>query len=256
MALDKGFTYSFQFVYRTGMDKLSKDWLTQGLIDFEYKKYVLLGYLNFVNNSFSKVELYPFMSDLVFHYRNLQAIKENKSLLRESFPKEISLEDFKKLEVRYKELIEDDTVMNELQSIIEFAIPQIQETIQDGSEIFEYVESQCEVAPIGVTPLYAKEGYLFVTQPPQNETNVYRYQVSIFEDANEQYRSLNTEHLDTFNKSPLTTYESLKLNLIKQFKDLPNPATYLILSKMKFPFTATLMPVVKRLFVKQISVAS
>lgn len=28
------------------MDNLQKDWLTQGLIDFEYKKYVLLAYLN------------------------------------------------------------------------------------------------------------------------------------------------------------------------------------------------------------------
>ena len=27
------------------MEKLSKDWLTQGLIDFEYKKYVLMAYL-------------------------------------------------------------------------------------------------------------------------------------------------------------------------------------------------------------------
>ena len=69
------------------MEKLSKDWLTQGLIDFEYKKYVLMAYLQTVKSSFGKVELYPFMADLVFHYRNLQALKENKALIRESFPK-------------------------------------------------------------------------------------------------------------------------------------------------------------------------
>jgi hypothetical protein len=54
-------------------------------------------------------------------------------------------------------------------------------------------------------------------------------------------------------KRPLYTYERLKLDLIKKFSDLPNPATYLILSKMKFPFSETLMPVAKRLFVKHIS---
>ena len=79
------------------MEKLSKDWLTQGLVDFEYKKYLLLAYLQTVKKSFSKVELYPFLSDLVFHYRNLVAVKENKALIRDSFPKEISLEEFKKL---------------------------------------------------------------------------------------------------------------------------------------------------------------
>ena len=119
--------------------------------------------------------------------------------------------------------------------------------------IYEYVESQCEISPVGVTPLYAKEGYLFVTQPPEKETNIYRYQMSIFEGSQEQLRSLNTEFIESVAKSPLNTYERIKLDLIKKFRDLPNPAAFLILAKMKFPFSETLMPVAKRLFVKHIS---
>jgi hypothetical protein len=238
------------------VEKLSKDWLTQGLIDFEYKKYLLMGYLQTVQKSFDRTELYPFMSDLVFHYRNLVSIKENKSLIRESFPKEISIEDFKRLELSYRKLIDDDAIMSELESIIEFALPQLSDSLKDGSVIYDYVESQCEISPIGVTPLYAKEGYLFVSQPPEKETILYRYQVSIFGDSQEQLRSLNTQYIDTIEKNTVNTYEQLKLSLIKRFKDLPNPATYLILSKMKFPFTETLMPVAKRLFVKHISDSS
>lgn len=235
------------------MEKLSKDWLTQGTIDFEYKKYVLLAYLQTVKNSFDKVQLYPFMADLVFHYRNLLAVKENKTLIRESFPKEISLEEFKKLELSYKQLVEDDAVMTELESIIDFSLPKIQGSLQEGSVIYEYVESQCEISPIGVTPLYGNEGYLFVTLPPENETNIYRYQVSFFEGSQEQLRSLNTVFVERIEKKPLNTYEQIKLGLIRRFSDMPNPATYLILAKMKFPFTETLMPVAKRLFVKHIS---
>jgi len=235
------------------MDRLSKDWLTQGLIDFEYKKYVLLAYLQTVKDSFNRVELYPFMADLVFHYRNLMAVKENKSLIRESFPKEISLEEFKKLELSYREMIEDDGLMGEIESIIEFALPKIKDSLKEGSVIYDYVESQCEICPVGLTPLYANEGYLFVTQPPENETNVYRYQVSIFEDSQEQLRSLNTQFVESVEKKPFYTYESIKLDLIRKFKDMPNPAAFLVLSKMKFPFIETFMPVAKRLFVKHIS---
>jgi hypothetical protein len=238
------------------MEKLSKDWLTQGLIDFEYKKYLLLAYLQTVKKSFDRVELYPFLADLVFHYRNLLAVKENKTLIRESFPREISLEDFKKLEISYRELVEDDAIMNELQSIIEFSIPQIKDSLKEGSLIYEFVESKCEISPIGVTPLYANEGYLFVTQPPEKETKVYRYQVSIFEDSKEQLRSLNTQFLEAVDKNTLNTYERIKLDLIKKYKDMPNPAAFLLLSKMKFPFSETLMPVAKRLFVKHISQAA
>lgn len=238
------------------MERLSQDWLTQGLIDFEYKKYILLAYLKHVKTSFDRVELYPHMADLVFHYRNLLSLKDNKTLIRESFPKELSLEDFKKLEISYHKLIDDDDVMQELESILEFAIPQVKDSINEGSVIFDYVESNCEISPIGVTPLYAKEGYLFVAQPPQSEAQVYRYQVSIFEDVHEQFRSLNTELVDTVQKSSFITYESIKLDLIRKFKDLPNPATYLLTSKLKFPFRATLMPVAKRLFIKHITMAT
>jgi hypothetical protein len=235
------------------MERLSNDWLTQGLIDLEYKKYVLLAYLKTVKSSFDRVELYPFMADLVFHYRNLQAVKENKALIRESFPKEISLEEFKKLELSYKQLVDDDAIMAELESIIDFSLPKIRESLQEGSAIYEYVESQCEISPIGVTPLYANEGYLFVTSPPERETNIYRYQISFFEGSQEQLRSLNTEFIEKHEKRPLHTYERIKLELIRKFSDMPNPATFLILAKMKFPFSETLMPVAKRLFVKHIS---
>ena len=235
------------------MEKLSKDWLTQGLIDFEYKKYVLLAYLQTVKKSFDRVELYPFLADLVFHYRNLLAVKENKALIRESFPRELSLEEFKKLELRYHELVEDDALMSELGSIIEFAIPQIKESLKVGSVIYEYVESNVEISPVGVTPLYANEGYLFVTQPPERETNVYRYQVSIFEDSKEQLRSLNTQFVESVDKNMRNTYERIKLDLIKRYKDLPNPAAFLVLSKLRVPLAETLMPVAKRLFVKHIS---
>lgn len=238
------------------MENLSKDWLTQGMIDFEYKQYQLLAYLKTVKDSFNRTELYPFMADLVFHYRNLVAVKENKALFQDSFPKEISLEEIKKLEISYRKMVDDDAVMAELETIIEFSIPKIKNSLQEGSVIYEYVESKCEIAPIGVTPLYAKEGYLFVTQPPEKETNVYRYQISIFEGSHEQLRGINTEFIESVEKNLVNTYENIKLGLVKRYRDLPNPAAYLILSKMKFPFTETLMPVAKRLFVKHISKAA
>ena len=140
------------------MEKLSKDWLTQGLIDFEYKKYLLMAYLQTVKSSFGKVELYPFLADLVFHYRNLQALKENKALIRDSVPKELSLEEFRKLELSYREMIEDEVVMGVLESIINFALPQLKDSLQVGSIFCECVVSECVVSRVGGSTLYAKEG--------------------------------------------------------------------------------------------------
>lgn len=235
------------------MDKLKDNWLTDGLIDFEYKKYQLLAYLQNVKKSFKRLELYPFLSDMIFHYRNLILLKENKTLIRESFPKELSPESMKNMVLNYRRIIDDDLVMQEIESIMEYALPQFKDSLDEGSFIYEYVESKCEISPVGLTSLYVDEGYLFVTQPPEKETNVYRYQTTLFNQSAEPLRGIHTEFLLTAERSLSNTYENLKLNLIKQYVGLPNPAVYLVSSKVKFPYVQTLMPVAKRLLVKQIT---
>jgi len=235
------------------MDELKSNWLTDGLIDFEFKKYQLLAYLQKVKESFGRVELYPFLSDLVFHYRNLRSISENKEIIQDAFPKEISTESLKNLELSYRKIINDDVVMREIEDIISFSIPQVKSSLDEGSFIYEYVESQCEISPVGLTSLYANEGYLFISQPPQKEAEVFRYQVTFFQQSNETMRGIHTQHMFTTERSINNTYEGIKLKLIKEFTDLPNPSTYLITSKLKFPFNQTLMPVAKRILVKQIT---
>ncbi len=225
------------------MEGLKGNWLTEGLIDFEYKKYLLLAYLKKVKDSFQRVELYPYMSDLVFHYRNLITLRENKMLIGESFPKEISAEHLKKLEISYRKMIEDDTVMREIESIMEYALPQFKASLDEGSFIYEFVESKCEISPVGLTMLYANEGYLFVTQPPEKETNIYRYQITFFEQSSEPMRGIQTSFVETCEKSIARTYENIKMTLIKKYSSMPNPAAYLVLSKLKFPYSQTLMPI-------------
>ena len=232
---------------------LNSNWLTDGLIDLEYKKYVLLAYLKNARESFDRVELYPYLSDLVFHYRNLMALQNNKSLIFEAFPKELSIDNLKMLELNYRKIIEDDVVMQEIESIMEFALPKLKGSMEEGSSIYEFVESKCELSPVGVVPLYAREGYMFITQPPETETNVYRYQVTVYQSSSESMRGLQTEFVCTTQYDLANTYEQMKLSLIRQFADLPNPAAFLVLSRMKFPYLQTLMPVAKRLLVKHLS---
>lgn len=237
------------------MDQLNDNWLTEGLVDFEYKKYLLLAYLQKVKASFNRIELYPFLSDLVFHHRNLMAVKENKSMLYDRFPKRLSLENLQNLEINYKKIIEDDAVMQEIESIMEYALPKFKSSLEEGSFLYEHVESHCEISPVGLTSLYAQEGYLFVTQPPEHETNIYRYQVTIFSNSSDTLRGIHTHHISTTKKNISNTYEQIKLKLIRQYTDLPNPATYLVISKLKFPVAQTLMPVAKRLLIKTIAEA-
>lgn len=236
------------------MKKLDSNWLINGLIDYEYKKYLLLAYLKDVSTSFSKTELYPFLADLVFHYRNLLTIQKNQTLLKDSFPKELTSADFMKLKLNYRKVIEDDEIMKEIEEILSFAIPTVKRALEEGKDIYEFIESQCEISPVGVTPLYADEGYMLISQPPRKDTVIFRYHVTVFESADEKFRGLNTTMIERRSLSEFYTYEMVKLELIKKFRELPNPATYAIISKLNLPLEATFLPIAKRLLIKFITV--
>ncbi len=235
------------------MENLKQDWITDGLIDFEYKKYLLLAYLKKVKENFDYSRLYPFMSELVFHYRNLLEVKANKSIMYENFPKSISKADFSKLRISYKQIIEDDEVMSEIEQILDYAIPRMKNVIEDGKELYEFVESNLELNPVGVEPLYKKEGYLFIAKENDQQVKIFQYQLSVFESSNESYRGVSTEYKTTETRSISNTYEQIKVNLAKKNKSLPNPATFLVFSKLSFPLSETLLPIAKRILVKSIS---
>ncbi len=235
------------------METLKHDWLTEGLVDYEYKKYILLAYLKDIRKRFNHSELYPFMSDLVFHYQNLLKVRDNKQLLFENFPKSLSRADFVKLKLTYDKLIKDDEVMSVIEELIAFALPKLEHALEEGKELYEFVESNIEFSSIGVAPIYTQEGYLLLNQDYESDVAIYRYQMTLFERSDEKYRSLTTDFIGSEMRSIVCTYESIKMKLIRNYSDLPNPATYLAISKIKFPIQETVLPIAKRMLVKEIS---
>ncbi len=234
------------------MGTLKNDWLTEGLIDFEYKKYVLLAYLKSVRENFRTNRLYPFFSDLIFHYRNLKSVQENKKIFIERFPKKMKRADFEKLKISYEKIIEDDDMMREIEGIIAFAMEQFSDVLREGKEIYEFVEENVELVPIGISSLYKNEGYIFINEQPGKDISIYRYQITIFEGPEEQYRGVHTTLIDQFEKSIISTYEQVKMNLIRKHRELPNPSTFLVNARFSFPLNETLLPVAKRMLVRYI----
>ncbi|MCU0448610.1 MAG: hypothetical protein MUC97_02040 [Bernardetiaceae bacterium] len=235
------------------MKNLHPNWLTEGLIDFEYKQYMLLAYLQQVRQAFGHRKLYPFLADLVFHYQNLLQIRQNKQLLYENFPKRISHADFEKLKIVYQKIVDDDDAMREIEEIVQFAIPRMAQTLANGKEIYEEIEQNLAINPVGLIPMHLSEGYFFLNEYPLSHTHLYRYQITIFEHTDEKYRGINTTFVESFKKSVGETYESLKISLIRRFRQLPNPATFVIEAKVPCPLEESLLPVAKRMLVRHVS---
>ena len=238
------------------MKTLSNNWLTEGLTDFEYKKYVLLAYLQDVNSSFSQTKLYPQFSELIFHYKNAMSFKNSKKTLSLNFPKQLSKADFQNFVLDYENVVADDATMSVIDEVLEFAIEAFSKTLADGSTIYQTVEGNLSIEPIGLMPLRTEEGYFFLKFDNDPDTRVYRFQVSIFENADEKFRGIHTEYIDTVQKRVSNTYENLKLDIIKRYTMLPNPATYFVESKLKCAIEETVLPITKRALVKHLADAA
>jgi hypothetical protein len=237
------------------MKTLSQTWFADGYIDFELKKYTLLAYLQEVNKYFGENKLYPQLADIIFHYNNLVAFRENKKYLQEQFPKKLSMIQMEKLQMLYQQMIEDDELMQELEEIINYSADKIKNTISNGTEIYEFVETQLNIFPIGIVPLEINEGYFFLAEGNSKKTRVYQYCLSIFHQQDEKYRSIKTEYITDWNRGIVNTYENIKTELLRVKKDLPNPAVYCIETGLNFPVDETLLPVAKRSLVRYISAA-
>lgn len=238
------------------MKKLSETWFAEGYIDFELKKYTLLAYLQEISRYFDEHKLYPQLADLIFHYNNIVAFRENKKYLQEHFPKKLTGIQIEKLQLLYELMIEDDELMQELEEIIMYSAEEMKTTISNGTEIYEFVEENLSINPVGLIPLDMQEGYFFLSAGNTKATRVYHYRLSIFEKHDEKYRSIKTTYLDLMHRSIANTYENIKYDLIKQRTNLPNPAVYSIETELSFPVDETLLPIAKRSLVKYLTPAS
>jgi hypothetical protein len=235
------------------MKQLSETWFAEGYIDFELKKYTLLAYLQEIHKHFNENKLYPQLADLIFHYNNLVAFRENKKHLQEHFPKKLTGIQLEKLQLLYEQLVEDDELMQELEQIIHYSADEIKTTISNGAEIYDFVENNLTISPIGLVPLDIQEGYFFLSAGNTRATRVYQYRLSFFERHDEKFRSMKTAYIDLKQRSMVHTYENIKYDLIKKRSDLPNPAVYSIETDLHFPVEETLLPIAKRSLVKYIT---
>ncbi|MCU0399648.1 MAG: hypothetical protein MUE75_01370 [Algoriphagus sp.] len=229
------------------MKTLPKNWLTQGWIDFEYKKYQLLAYLQEAEKEFRSVKVYPTLTDLMDHHRTLKELESGKTQLKNLFPKALNGIDFQNAQLHYQTQIHEDHIMDEITQITAFALPKLKVRIEEGKRILDFVEANVVFEPVGIQPIYTKEGYLMVTQEKAEDIYTFRYKSNLIQLAGEKFKNISIRLVGVFRKSLAFTLEKLKLQLINDCQDLPNPATWRLHSPQSFPLQETILPVGQRL---------
>lgn len=236
------------------MNVLSLDLFTHPGIDYEVRQYKILDGIKTVYEKYKRNRLYPHLAEIIDLYQSLQEIKNNILRMDATLPKRIKDLDLHNGKVTYELIHGDDRFLKTVREIIEWSLPLIKQAIDEGVTIYEFVDENIEIEQVGIVPTYIEEGYIFVPDNSEKKLQLFRYEMSIYHTKNDRFRSLKTRYLRSIDESHLkSSLHSIKLDLINENTDLPNPATYSFHTELDFHFEETIFPVAKRKFMQHMA---
>lgn len=229
------------------MTPLSLELFAGAAYDVERTQYQVLAGLQRARDAFSRNYIYPHLGRLVKLHKTLNTVLERSEAFRTPETGEITGVDLENEEMIYEWPDLDQDQMADVKELIRWSLPHFREAIEEGRAVYEFVEDNLQVEEVGIVPSYVQEGYLMVPDREQDVLHVMRYNLSIFTDADERYRSLRTVHCKSVPQRGVDLHPSaIKLELMEENQDLPNPATYFFNTEVAFPYERTMLPVVKR----------
>lgn len=236
------------------MEKLTLNTFISAAADSELSQYLLLATLKNYLEQFHKNKLYPPFGELVELNQNLNTLRSKKNDFAGKLPEKLVGFDFDKKQLVYEKQRLTDNDMDKVFEFIEWALPKIKEGLDEGKAIYDFVDDNIKIEEIGILPLYKDEGYFLIPDLKRNLFQVFRFELSIITSSEVPLRSLKTNFLETF-ESEINelAIDNIKLELIKKYPELPNPAAYNIVINIDFPFDETVLPIAKRKLMRQLA---
>lgn len=228
--------------------------LTSTWEDEEKTRYLMLAELAEVRRHLRQHRLYPHLSHLVSVRRLLEEIRTKFEELNAGLPRALSAIDWDSAEIRHEARFVPDGDLGAMQRLVVWVLPLIDELIEEGAAIHEFVQEHMTLQQVGILPEYRQEGYMIIPDNRRDHLNVFRFEMGLLPGGGERFRALKTRFLEArkIRAGAVPTMSAIKLDLIRRERDLPNPATYFADTRLDFSFHQTILPVARRLLMAQI----
>jgi hypothetical protein len=235
------------------MAKLALEMFIGGSSDFEIRQYHVLQCLKEYYTEFAHNRLYPAFKELVDVTTSLEGLVEKKEGMEGSFPQHLSGVDLEHQHLIYESSPSSDLEFSRAMDLIVWSLPLLKKAIDEAISIYHFVDEHIVIEEIGIMPVYKQEGYWAVPDTKARRLYLLRYEVSLFTASTERYRQLKTKVLETIELSHVSKApETLKLEVIEKYHDLPNPAMYMCETDLDFPYESTILPIAKRKLMTQL----
>lgn len=222
--------------------------------DFELAKYRVLAALKSYSDDFNHNRLYPGLRELIELQTSLQNLVHEQSKFLNRLPQDLKKMDLLNHELEYEAMDLSCRPVDHVIGLIRWALDPITQTIDEGTRIYDFVEDNLSIKEVGILPIYHDEGYWFVPDNRSSLLHIIHFQIALYESGNESFRSLKTWTIRSLEQSIVQrSAESIKLELIEEYHELPNPATYVCHTDLDFPFAETILPVANRKLMRRLA---
>lgn len=237
------------------MRKLTIDTFISAINDNELSQYYVLGSLQNYYQQLHRNRLYPALTELFELVKLLGDIVSRKSQLEKMFPQKSD----NTVITESVGLAAKDTLMeSDIDKVFDFinwAYPKVTDALNEGKAIYSFVKQNLKLEEIGILPLYKNEGYFIINNPGEALVHVYRYEIPFISLDKNTSSAMKVTNIKTLQISELSSssFSLIKIDLLKEFTDLPNPATYYFETDLDFPFEDTILPIAKRRLLKKLA---
>ncbi|MBK6342837.1 MAG: hypothetical protein IPF41_09665 [Flavobacteriales bacterium] len=228
------------------MHTLPKDWAYAPALDAELKRYLLLGYLQKVECSFTARKLYPHLSELEAHIVELRALQLQLERMQLALVGDI-IGFHADTGHAVREPLPSDPWIGVVEEVISASLPQLHSVLADGRALRDEIAKGIRFGPVGLLPLEPKAGWLLLRAG--RDASAYAFELALVRSpyGDDPLTILRTRYVTSYSMSIANTFERIKGELIARRPQLPNPAVYAFETDLSLPRIETYIPVAKQL---------
>lgn len=215
--------------------------------DVETSQFKILASLKTYYDEFHHTRLYPALAELIDLIKTLEGILQEQAGLEQHLPQELRAIDWINKKLVFEPMQVQPPDVERVLELIRWALPHLYAAIEEGRRVYDFVDENLRLEEVGLMPMYRDEGYAFIPENRASLLHLLKYEVSLFTAENRRFRTIKTRLLKSL-KQQLIQFspEFLKLQLLEEHRDLPNPATFQFATDFDFPYAETVLPVAKR----------
>jgi hypothetical protein len=218
--------------------QLGSNWFYRPRLDYELKQYEAMAFEQYLELCLQQAILVPPLRELRVQIHSVNAFLNEMHAGYYVRDKKIKSVDVQNAQINYQ--VFKDDCLTEVENICSFLLKKINPYKSEFESLQKRAMSEIDVVPVGISPIYCDEGWILLGG--KNKTDVFFFKHHKLVD-DEGKGDFKTWFHQSYDNSLTFSPAEIKRELIKQYREFPNPAVYFANSVNTYPVMETYLPV-------------